>query len=653
MIRTAHHCRLRLPLPTSTASAASSFSTASAASHTIVDVAIIGAGPAGLSAGAAARRLLPATATIAIIDQGGIRAPDELRPGSLICGVGGAGLWSDGKFSFFPSATALWALPDRSAPGPQQTRQRSGANSDNGGDPVTLRDAYNDSVQRIVDVATGGCVPPSFPEGGHTHPPPEAAAVATSAGVAAPEEWSFKGYESLYLSLAERQQLIENASADCGGESSFRLNTSVEAWRWSPEEQLYTLDLHATPCEGEGAAGAVGVMGALATSTLRARTLVVAGGRFWPLFNSPWSDVIGGGTYSTVHKGNDTGSSGTAGKESNADVSVRNTAAAMPSAVGSASFSPDSVSTRFSDLAVDSNSSRTSRVDSRDDSRGDSHLHPDHRHNDPSSPRRYEDRDDAWTFRRFEFGARIEVASDHPFFVDSTAGVVDPKLTHKYEVDGVTYECRTFCCCRSGMVCETEMGGLRTYSGRADITPTERSNIGFNIRCVDPTVARRIAQDMLGGVRRGDGNGDSGSGGSNSDAPRLEGARFDDDAAGEAVYGTHGWRVLKQGIASLMGAYPSLVRSVEEGELGLWGPTIEGVGLYPSTSAWLQKAAAGTAAVQVVEGVGSSVCKDSEPLWYAGDAGGKFRGIVAAMVSGSYCGQQAAAVVDGQLQSND
>ena len=609
MIRTAHHCRIRLPLPTSTSSAASFFSSATAASHTIVDVAIIGAGPAGLAAGAAARRGV--RATIAIIDQGGIRAPDELRPGSLICGVGGAGLWSDGKFSFFPSATALWALPDRHGrAGPQQTRQRSGASSDNGGDPVMLRDAYDDSVQRILDVATGGWVPPPFPENGHTHPPPEAAALATSAGVAAPKEWTSKEYESLYLSLAERQQLIENAFADCGGESSFRLNTSVEAWRWSPEEQLYTLDLQATPCEGEGAAGAVGVMGALATSTLRARTLVVAGGRFWPLFNSPWSEVMCGGTHSsihsTVHKG--TGSSGPDGKGSNADVSVGNNAV-MPSAVGSASS-----------------------------------------HNDASSPCRYQDHDDAWTFRRFEFGARIEVASGHPFFVDSTAGVVDPKLTHKYEVDGVTYECRTFCCCRSGMVCETEMGGLRTYSGRADITPTERSNIGFNIRCVDPTVARRIAQDMLGGVRRGDGNGDSGSGGckggSDSDAPRLEGARFDDDAAGEAVYGKHGWRVLKQGIASLMAAYPSLVRSVEEGELGLWGPTIEGVGLYPSTSAWLQKEAM-TAAVEGVEG--------AEPLWYAGDAGGKFRGIVAAMVSGSYCGQQAAllAVVDGQLQSDD
>src|SRR5213080_4023389 len=37
---------------------------------------------------------------------------DQRRLGT---GVGGSGLYSDGKFSFFPSASALWRLPDRAA----------------------------------------------------------------------------------------------------------------------------------------------------------------------------------------------------------------------------------------------------------------------------------------------------------------------------------------------------------------------------------------------------------------------------------------------------------------------------------------------------------------------------------------------------------
>jgi hypothetical protein len=34
---------------------------------------------------------------------------------NLTTGVGGCGLYSDGKFSFFPSATQLWQLRTRAA----------------------------------------------------------------------------------------------------------------------------------------------------------------------------------------------------------------------------------------------------------------------------------------------------------------------------------------------------------------------------------------------------------------------------------------------------------------------------------------------------------------------------------------------------------
>lgn len=38
---------------------------------------------------------------------------DRYNPEESACGVGGAGLFSDGKFSFFPSSTDLWKLPKK------------------------------------------------------------------------------------------------------------------------------------------------------------------------------------------------------------------------------------------------------------------------------------------------------------------------------------------------------------------------------------------------------------------------------------------------------------------------------------------------------------------------------------------------------------
>lgn len=72
------------------------------------DVAILGAGPAGLAAAVAGRLL---GVEVVILEQGKPlheRSLDEQS--DIVSGVGGAGLCSDGKFSFFPSATALWSV---------------------------------------------------------------------------------------------------------------------------------------------------------------------------------------------------------------------------------------------------------------------------------------------------------------------------------------------------------------------------------------------------------------------------------------------------------------------------------------------------------------------------------------------------------------
>ncbi len=64
------------------------------------DLVVLGAGPAGLAAAAAVSHQLD----VLLVD----KAADTRR--SILEGVGGAGLYSDGKVSFFPAATRLWHL---------------------------------------------------------------------------------------------------------------------------------------------------------------------------------------------------------------------------------------------------------------------------------------------------------------------------------------------------------------------------------------------------------------------------------------------------------------------------------------------------------------------------------------------------------------
>lgn len=67
---------------------------------------IVGAGPAGLAAAAGATQVRP------LVLEGGPNVALRSQADSelIVQGVGGAGLYSDGKFSFWPSATALWQL---------------------------------------------------------------------------------------------------------------------------------------------------------------------------------------------------------------------------------------------------------------------------------------------------------------------------------------------------------------------------------------------------------------------------------------------------------------------------------------------------------------------------------------------------------------
>ena len=150
------------------------------------------------------------------------------------------------------------------------------------------------------------------------------------------------------------------------------------------------------------------------------------------------------------------------------------------------------------------------------------------------------------TFRRFEFGARLEVPSSNSFFTSpEMASNLDPKFKARLTAptsDQEVVEFRTFCCCRDGLVCETEFDGFSTFSGRADVEPTGRSNIGFNARLLSPEHSAEIGPEVLAACKAGKAlNGVS-----------LEEADFD------AVYGEAGGAILKQGIEALISEFPSL-----------------------------------------------------------------------------------------------
>ncbi|MEU6183188.1 FAD-dependent oxidoreductase [Streptomyces coeruleorubidus] len=208
------------------------------------------------------------------------------------------------------------------------------------------------------------------------------------------------------------------------------------------------------------------------------------------------------------------------------------------------------------------------------------------------------------SFRRLEVGFRIEQPAYKAFFKDMKQ--LDPKLRFR-EQDG-SVEWRTFCACRDGEAALTETQGLWTVSGRSDCPPTGRSNVGFNTRILDETVAARTMPPVLDAMAREESY-FTVSLNVLMDNPETV-AAFD-------VYGPELSEIMVRGLSRLAAAYPVL----RDDDTQLIGPTLEGVGWYPKVNGDLRLL--------------------DTPAWVAGDACGLFRGIVAAMISGHYAASSA------------
>jgi len=193
---------------------------------------VIGAGPAGLAATVAARET---SSGVILVDMGlSAEQRNHENPAELGVGIGGAGLFSDGKFSFRPSATRLWQLSNARAltaaeEWTTQILERAGLS----------RAAKNSSLP-ADRTSTGGVR---------------------------------KHYPSCYLTLAQRRALIDDLVRGSG--SSVICEFRIDCLKWRSEEGVF------------GVAGTD--MGSGEEFQLRCRQVIYAGGRMGPI---AWSRLF-------------------------------------------------------------------------------------------------------------------------------------------------------------------------------------------------------------------------------------------------------------------------------------------------------------------------------------------------------------------------
>lgn len=188
-------------------------------------------------------------------------------------------------------------------------------------------------------------------------------------------------------------------------------------------------------------------------------------------------------------------------------------------------------------------------------------------------------------FRRYEFGVRIEVSHDNHAITDmGDCSVLDPKLIYQLD-EKIQY--RTFCFCRRGMVCETDVDGIQSWSGRADVEPTRRTNFGLMVRTTFPITDQDWNQF-------------------------LSRKFIFQNYHNLITFGTIG-NLVYRAICQIFQTLPSL----DCADLKIYGPCVEGVGDYPDIDDALQ-------------------VKGQPGIYTIGDATGTFRGLVPALVSGYY-----------------
>lgn len=192
------------------------------------------------------------------------------------------------------------------------------------------------------------------------------------------------------------------------------------------------------------------------------------------------------------------------------------------------------------------------------------------------------------SFNKTEVGIRIECDNESfDYFSDSQQ---DVKLISKSDSGR---DVRTFCCCRDGVVLQSESYGLNGYNGSSgEQSATGKTNIGILVQTIG-----KEATKLRGEIRKiGHTNGDSTSLSSFMQSKHeLLGKTVDDD------------------IRSFINeCLPKMAKA----DGVVYFPAIEKMGHYPVLSKQLQI--------------------EDENIWVCGDATGLFRGLLPAFISGLF-----------------
>ena len=194
--------------------------------NNIYDVVFIGAGPANITAGSYLHK--NQCDNFLIIDSGkNVKYRDHKSEIDCVKGVGGVGLFSDGKFSWYPSGTKIWNL--------EKTRNNKSYNF--------LKKILSPFIKDI----------PNFPD--------------VQEEFILENYWKEKSYKSDYLNLEQRKNLLLNLTNDYI--NKFLLETTVVKIT-----KIYS-SLYYIECLNNITK---------ITSHIYAKNIVFGGGRFMPLF---------------------------------------------------------------------------------------------------------------------------------------------------------------------------------------------------------------------------------------------------------------------------------------------------------------------------------------------------------------------------------
>lgn len=191
-------------------------------------------------------------------------------------------------------------------------------------------------------------------------------------------------------------------------------------------------------------------------------------------------------------------------------------------------------------------------------------------------------------FENFEIGIRLE--TDSSTFDLYMNNQIDCKIIENID----EYEIRTFCCCRDGIVVESQIGKTKYYNGNSDIK-TDKSNIGINIR-INKHLFDTDFSELVEKINQ------------DSDTIYFKVAindfinkkrTFINDTADKHI------------ISFLSKYFPMALNNTNT---QIFGPSVEHYGYYPVTNDELKL--------------------KNRNIWLAGDCTGKFRGLLPAFISG-------------------